>query len=96
MLMRALQVVQEGLKSQDEVRKRAMDQTVTWALAEKRDTGYFPTLMESYRDYEANLESEQTGARALALGEFAEALPIRLSRGWRAAAGAARRRAGRH
>jgi hypothetical protein len=75
--MRVAQVVHAGIKSQQDVRKRALDSTVEWARNIRKDEGAFPTLMETYRAYRANVEDQQTGARPLGLCDFAEALSIR-------------------
>jgi hypothetical protein len=69
--------VREGVKGQQEVRIRAMDATVEWARNVNKDVGSFPTLMETYRSYRFQVESQQTGARPLELCRFAEALSIR-------------------
>lgn len=75
--MRVGQVVRDGIKSQQDVRKRAMDATVAWAHDIAKEEGSYPTLMQSYRAYRAKVEDEQTGARPLELCNFAEALSIR-------------------
>jgi hypothetical protein len=77
LIMRAFQVVRDGIKSQDDVRRRALDETVKWAHDTFENEKRWPTLMEAYRDYKGAVEEEHSGARPLELGAFAEALSIR-------------------
>ena len=77
LFMRLAQVFHQGITSQKAVRALALDQTVAWASATRKGSGQWPTLMETYRAYQGKVGEQQEGARALELGDFAEALSIR-------------------
>lgn len=74
---RLAMVAHEGVRSQNELRNKALDETVAWAQQSKKQDGAWPTLMETYRAYKGKVADQQDSARPLALGDFAEALSIR-------------------
>ncbi len=77
MIMRLGQVVREGIRSQNEFRRLALADTVAWVGASKLELGGWPTLMQTYRSYQAKLSERQEGTRPLAIGEFVHALSMR-------------------
>jgi hypothetical protein len=77
LFLRLAQVVREGVTSENTMRKKALDSTVAWVQKVRRREGAYPTLMATYRAYKGSVEDQQSGARSLSIGEFAEALSIR-------------------
>jgi hypothetical protein len=77
LLMRLSLVIRDGIRSQHEVRRLALDDTVAWANARKQEQAAWPTLMETYRAYQAKLSTRQEGTRPLRIGEFVHALSLR-------------------
>lgn len=73
--MRVAQVVGQGISSQNKARKTALHETVAWAKTGGKG-GDWPTLMESYREYQAHIEASETGAAPVSLSKFAEQLSI--------------------
>lgn len=77
LFMRLATVVRDGIQTQREARRSAIDELVKEARQGKATTGRWMNLRQAYGRYAQLVDEKHEGARPLGLGEFAHALSFR-------------------